>query len=202
VGTKAPIASVKELKGKSLRTYGGVRTQFYTNLGANPIFMSFSDMYEAMNRGTIDALGDMAIVLSNAFKLYEVVKAVNTNAPPGVHGNGGALASGFYMSAKKFNALPKETQKMFMDLRREYGVRYAQTLMEDEGAIRKEWETKHGVKFNDPSPADQKFVLDAGTAANEALIKKQEADGHKGTREVWDYYLKARKKYEAERTKK
>jgi len=202
IGTKAPIKSVKELKGKSLRTYGGVRTQFYNNLGANPIFMSFSDMYEAMNRGTIDALGDMAIVLSNAFKLYEVVKAVNTNAPPGVHGNGGALASGFYMSLKKFNALPKETQKMFLDLRREYGVRYAQTLMDDEGAIRKEWETKHGVKFFEPSPEDQKFVLEAGNAANEELIKKQEADGHKGAREVWDYYIKARKKHEAERAKK
>src|SRR3974390_2713679 len=108
VGTKKPLNSIKELRGKSLRTYGGVRTQFYTNLGANPIFMPFSDMYEAMDRGTIDALGDMAVVLSNAFKLYEVVKYINANNPPGVHGNGGALASGFYMSLKKFNELPKE----------------------------------------------------------------------------------------------
>jgi len=201
-GTKTPLKSIKELKGKSLRTYGGVRTQFYTNLGANPIFMSFSDMYEAMNRGTLDALGDMAIVLSNAFKLYEVVKFVNTNAPPGVHGNGGALASGFYMSLKKFNALPKDTQKMFLDLRKEYGVRYAQTLMDDESAMRKEWETKHGVKFSDASPEDQKFIQQAGSAANEQMLKKQEADGHKGVREVWAYYLKARQNYEAERAKK
>ena len=152
IGTKTQLKSIKELKGKSLRTYGGVRTIFYTNLGANPIFMSFSDMYEAMNRGTVDALGDMAIVLSNAFKLHEVAKAVYSNAPPGVHGNGGALASGFYMSQKKFNALPKDTQKMLLDLRREYGVRYAQTLMDDESAIRKEWQANHGVKFYDPHP--------------------------------------------------
>jgi TRAP-type C4-dicarboxylate transport system substrate-binding protein len=200
-GTKSPLKSIKELKGKSLRTYGGVRTQFYTNLGANPIFMSFSDMYEAMNRGTIDALGDMAIVLSNAFKLYEVVKFVNNNNPPGSHGNGGALASGFYMSLKKFNAYPKDTQQTFLDLRKEYGVRYAQTLMDDESAMRKEWETKHGVKFYDASPEDQKFIQQAGNAANEQLLKKQEADGHKGVREVWAYYLKARQKYEAERAK-
>jgi TRAP-type C4-dicarboxylate transport system substrate-binding protein len=202
IGTKTQLKSIKELKGKSLRTYGGVRTIFYTNLGANPIFMSFSDMYEAMNRGTVDALGDMAIVLSNAFKLHEVAKAVYTNAPPGVHGNGGALASGFYMSRKKFNALPKDTQKMLLDLRREYGVRYAQTLMDDESAIRKEWQTKHGVKFYDPSPADAKFIQQAGNAANEQMFKKQEADGHKNVRQVWAYYLKARQKYEAERKKK
>ena len=202
IGTKTQLKSIKDLKGKSLRTYGGVRTQFYTNIGANPIFMSFADMYEAMNRGTVDALGDMAIVLANAFKHYEVVKAVYTNAPPGVNGNGGALASGFYMSLKKFNAFPKDTQKMLLDLRREYGIRYAQTLMDDEAAIRKDWETKHGVKFFNPSPEDAKFIQEAGNAANEQMFKKQEADGHKGVRDVWNYYLKARAKHEAERKKK
>jgi TRAP-type C4-dicarboxylate transport system substrate-binding protein len=201
-GTKRPLNSIRDLKGKSLRTYGGVRTQFYTNLGANPIFMSFSDMYEAMDRGTIDSLGDMAIVLSNAFKLYEVVKNVYTNNPPGVHGNGGALASGFYMSRKKFNEFPKETQKMLLDLRKEYAVRYAQALMDDEATIINEWKTKHGVSFHDASPADQKFILEAGNVANEQLFKKQEAEGHKGVRETSAYFLKARKKYEAERAAK
>ncbi|MCL4801536.1 MAG: TRAP transporter substrate-binding protein DctP [Burkholderiales bacterium] len=201
IGTKAPLASIKDLKGKSLRTYGGVRTQFYTNIGANPIFMSFADMYEAMNRGTVDALGDMAIVLANAFKHYEVVKAVYSNAPAGVNGNGGALASGFYMSHKKFSALPQGTQKMFLDLRREYGIRYAQTLMDDESAIRKEWATKHGVKFLNPTPEDARFIQEAGNAANEQMFKKQEADGHKYVRQVWAYYQKARQKHEAERRK-
>jgi TRAP-type C4-dicarboxylate transport system substrate-binding protein len=201
IGTKAELKSIKDLKGKSLRTYGGVRTQFYSNIGANPIFMSFADMYEAMNRGTVDALGDMAIVLANAFKHQEVVKAVYSNAPAGVNGNGGALASGFYMSQKKFSALPKDTQKMFLDLRREYGVRYAQTLMDDESVIRKEWQTKHGVRFHNPSPEDARFIQEAGNAANEQLLKKQEADGHKGVRNTWGYYLKARQKYEAERKK-
>lgn len=202
IGTKTELKSIKDLKGKSLRTYGGVRTQFYTNIGGNPIFMSFAEMYEAMNRGTVDALGDMAIVLANAFKHHEVVKAVYTNAPAGVNGNGGALASGFYMSQKKFNALPKDTQKMFLDLRKEYGIRYAQTLMDDEGVIRNEWQTKHGVKFHNPSPEDAKYIQQAGDAANEQLFKKQEADGHKYVRQVWAYYLNARQRHEAERKKK
>jgi len=201
IGTKAQLASIKDLKGKSLRTYGGVRTQFYTNIGANPTFLSFADMYEAMNRGTVDALGDMAIVLANAFKHYEVVKAVYSNAPPGVNGNGGALASGFYMSFKKFSALPKDTQNMLLDLRREYAIRYAQTLMDDESTIRREWQTKHGVKFFNPTPEDARFIQEAGNAANEQMFKKQEADGHKYVRQVWAYYQKAREKHEAERKK-
>jgi TRAP-type C4-dicarboxylate transport system substrate-binding protein len=202
IGTKKCLNSVKDLKGKTLRTYGGVRTDFYKNLGANPIFMPFSDMYEAIDRGTIDALGDMAIVLSNPFKFYEIVKCVYANNPPGENGPGGAMASGFYMTRKKFFAFPKETQKMFLDLRREYGIRYAQTLMDDEGPTKNEWKTKHGVTFKDASPEDQKFILEAGNIANEGMFKKQESDGHKGVRQVWDYYLKARKKHEAERATK
>ena len=202
IGTKQTLNSVKDLKGKSLRTYGGVRTQFYTNLGANPIFMPFNEMYEAMDRGTIDSLGDMAIVLSNAFKLYDVAKNINSGNPPGVHGNGGALASGFYMSKKKFDQFPKETQKMLLDLRREYAIRYAQTLMDDEAAIRTEWKAKHNVKFSDASPADEKFILEAGNIANEQMFKKQETEGHKSVRATWAYYLQARNKYEAERSGK
>ena len=202
IGTKKCLNSVKDLKGKSLRTYGGVRTNFYTNLGANPIFMSFSDMYEAIDRGTIDALGDMAIVLSNPFRFYEVVKCVYANNPPGENGPGGAMASGFYMTRKKFLSFPKDTQKMFLDLRKEYGIRYAQTLINDEGPTKNEWKTKHGVTFKDASPEDQKFILEAGNRANEGMFKKQESGGHKGVRQVWDYYQKARKKYEAERAKK
>jgi TRAP-type C4-dicarboxylate transport system substrate-binding protein len=164
--------------------------------------MPFGDLYEGIERGKIDAIGDMAIVLSNAFKRYEIVKCVYANNPPGAHANGDALASGFYMDRKKFYAFPKETQKMLLNLRKESGVRYAQTLMEDEGATKKEWETKHGVVFKDASPKDQKFILEAGNIANEQMFKKQESEGHKGVRQVWDYYQKALKKYEAERAMK
>ena len=179
-----------------------MRTDFYTSLGANPIFMSFSDLYEAMDRGTVDVIGDMAYVISNAFKLQEVVKCMYANNPPGFKGNGGSMASGFYMNKKKFDSFPKETQKMFMDLRREYGVLYAQTLTDDEDSVRKDWQAKYNVTFNYATPEDQKFILEAGNKANEAMIKKQEASGAKGAREVWDYYLKARKKHEAARVKK
>jgi hypothetical protein len=34
------------------------------------------------------------------------------------------------------------------------------------------------------------------------MLKKQESDGHKGVRKVWDYYMTALKKYEDQRAKK
>jgi len=59
-----------------------------------------------------------------------------------------------------------------------------------------------GREVSDPTPEDAKFIQEAGNAANEQMFKKQEADGHTNVRQVWDYYLKARRKHEAERTKK
>ncbi len=199
VGTKQPIKSVRELKGKSMRTYGGVRVQFYQSLGANPIFMTFPDMYQAMERGTVDALGDMALLLSNAFKLYEVARNVHMANPPGVKGNGGALASGFFMTGKKFRELPPEMQKMLMELRAEYAVRYGQSLMDDEATIRNDWINKHKATFANSSPEDEKLIVEAANAANETMFKKQESDGHKNVRVVWNHFQNARKKFEAAR---
>lgn len=197
VGTKNKLNSVKELSGKSLRTYGGVRVDYYKSLGANPIFMPFNDMYQAIDRGTIDALGDMAIVLSNAFKLNEVVNHVHYVNPPGAGGNGGALASGLFVSGKKFRALSPDLQKMLIDLRMEYAVKYGQTLMDDEAGVRAAWAKSNNIQFHKSSPADAIFIKKGGDAANDVMFKKQENQGFKNVRKVWDYFLKARQKYEA-----
>lgn len=111
VGTKTALTNMDVLKGKTLRTYGGARTDFYKNLGWNPVFMVFSDMYPAIDRGTIDALGELVILLSNVFKLNEVVNHVHMMNPPGLKGNGGVVGSAFFMSGKKFRSLPPATQK-------------------------------------------------------------------------------------------
>lgn len=201
-GTRQALKSVRELKGKTLRTYGGARINFYQALDANPIFMPFGDMYQAMERGTIDAFGDMALLLANAFKLHEVIRHVHYLNPPGAKGNGGALASGFFMTGAKFRALPKETQSMLMQLRGEYTDRYGQSLMEVEESIKSEWIKKHKITFHQSSPEDERFMLERGGAANETLFKRQESQGNKNVRLVWNHFQNARKKFESERAVK
>ena len=195
IGTRKCFGSLRDMKGQTLRTYGGSRTQFFEYLGFNPVFMSYGDLYEAMDRGTVSAI-DMVPVLSAAFKHYEVVKCIY------LLNCGGALASGTYMNRKLFNSFPKDIQKMFLDLRREYGIRYGESLMQDENKTYREWQEKYNVTLKHPSPEDQKLIQDASKRAIEYMIKKQESDGHKGARKVWDYYMTALKKYEDQRAKK
>ena len=199
VGTKQQLGSVREIKGKTLRTYGGARIEFYKALDANPVFMPFGDMYAAIDRGTIDALGDMAILLSNAFKLNEVIKHVHFFNTAGVKGNGGAVASGFFMTGSKYRALPAEIQSMLMQLRSEYTERYGKSLMELESNIMDDWKKRSRIVFHTSSPEDEKFMQERGNAANELLFKRQEAAGHKNVRAVWAHFQEARKKYEVKR---
>jgi TRAP-type C4-dicarboxylate transport system substrate-binding protein len=195
LASKKCFDSLADLKGKTLRTYGGARARYYELLGANPIFMSYTEIYEAVDRGTVSAY-DCAVVLSQGFKHYEVTKCVTMiNA-------GGALASGVYMNLKTFKSLPPDVQKMFIDLRKEYGVKMAKKQMEDEQKVFNEWKTKHGVELRNLSAADQKISMEAGKNAQDYIFKKQEADGHKDARKVWNYYVTARTKYENEQAKK
>ncbi len=195
LGSKKCFGSLADLKGKTLRTYGGARARYYELLGANPIFMSYTEIYEAIDRGTVSAY-DCAVVLSHGFKHYEVTKCIL------MLNGGGALASGVYMNLKTFKGLPQDVQKMFIDLRKEYGVKMAQKQMDDEQKHFNEWKTKYGVTLQNLTAADQKINIDAGQKAQEYMLKKQESEGHKAVRKVWDYYTTARKKYEGERAKK
>jgi len=191
IATKKSLESIKEIKGQTIRTYGGGRTKYLEYLGANPIFLSYSEIYEAMERGTVSSF-EIAMNMSVAFKHHEVVKCIY------MQNVGGALAGGTFINRKLFNRFPQDLQKMFVTLRHEYAIRYAQDLMEIEGKNFREWETKHGIKMKNPSPEDQKIIADACQKAQDYMIKTQESQGAPGARKVWDYYVKALKKYEGQ----
>jgi TRAP-type C4-dicarboxylate transport system substrate-binding protein len=197
VGTKTPLTNMDVLKGKTLRTYGGARTDFYKTLGWNPVFMVFPDMYPAMDRGTIDALGEMVFLLSDVFKLNEVAKHVHMMNPPGLKGNGGVIGAGLFISGKKFRTLPPATQKMLIELRNEYGVRYATELMKAEEQIKKKWADNNKITFSLSTPADEQRIAQAGVVANESYMKKLEAEGAPNVRKVAAFYTEARKRHEA-----
>jgi TRAP-type C4-dicarboxylate transport system substrate-binding protein len=201
IGTKRPLKSIDEMKGKTLRTYGGARTDFYKELGMNPVFMTFPEMYNAMDRGTVDALGENVLMLANSFKLNEVIGNVHNANPPGTNGNGGVIGSAFFMRGQTWRSLKPEHQRMLKELRWEYGIRYASSLMEMEKSIRADWAAKNKITFQSSSPEDAQKILKAANTANEVFYKKQEAAGAKNVRAVYDYYLKARRKYEDQHKK-
>jgi TRAP-type C4-dicarboxylate transport system substrate-binding protein len=71
--TKKPIRSLEDLKGLRIRAPGGHQSNCVKGLGAAVVFMPLSDVYMALDTGTIDGVVTCPPLVL-AFKLHDVVK--------------------------------------------------------------------------------------------------------------------------------
>jgi len=194
IGSKKRFDSLKSMKGATIRSSGGAKIKLLENLGLNPVFMGYASIYEAIDRGTLDA-AEMTLSLSDTFKHQDIMKTVFV---PRV---GSLLAAGICMNLKVYNGLPKEFQRIIQKLNEDAGVRYAKDLADIDSTIASRWAKENGVTIRYPSPEEEKAIREAAEKARESYFQKQEAAGHPA-RKVWDYYRTAFKKYEDQAAKK
>ncbi|MEZ5657378.1 MAG: TRAP transporter substrate-binding protein [Burkholderiaceae bacterium] len=71
-----PLAGLDDLKGISLRGTGGAQKAVLSSLGVNLVSMPASDLYVAMERGTIEGTV-LSLASAPGYKLEELVKYVN-----------------------------------------------------------------------------------------------------------------------------
>ena len=75
VNTKHPIKVPSDLKGLKMRSEGKLSAQFLKSQGATPVAMDSSEVYTALQRGTLDgAVSGMSSIVSR--KWYEVGKYI------------------------------------------------------------------------------------------------------------------------------
>lgn len=70
-----PIRNLEDMKGLRIRTAGAVFTRFVESLGAEPVQMPSSELFEGLSSGVINATYSSVADLKNA-QLYDVVTAV------------------------------------------------------------------------------------------------------------------------------
>lgn len=71
-----PLARLSDLKGTSIRGTGGAQKTVLSALGVNLLSMPASDLYVAMERGTIEGT-ILSLASAPGYKLEELVKYVN-----------------------------------------------------------------------------------------------------------------------------
>ena len=54
VWCRQPFASLADLKGRKVRTFGNSLVDFFTALGAQPVSIGFPEVYSALERGVVD----------------------------------------------------------------------------------------------------------------------------------------------------
>jgi len=103
--SKKPVKSPEDVKGLKIRIPGGeVYMDFWRAFGADPVAMSWSEVFTAVQQGTIDGQ-ENGFSVTNSANMYEIQKYMTV-------WNYTYENYLFVMNSKKFNELPETTQRL------------------------------------------------------------------------------------------
>lgn len=146
--TKKPINSLADLKG--LKLYGpGATAQWLKGTGAIAVDGALPVYYNGIQSGVTDG----AIVPGTGifpFKLHEVAPYITKV------GLGGGITGVLTMNKRTYDKLPRELQKMFHDLGKEYGDLVAKRVADFKRKSFEELLPKAGAKISTLPIAEQK----------------------------------------------
>jgi TRAP-type transport system periplasmic protein len=108
-----PVKTLEDLKGKKIRAMGLMNSAMKM-LGATPVAMPLPEVYEALERKTIDAVTGLPYHLVVGFKLHEAAKYLIN---PGI----GCYASGgYFMNVNAWNKLPDDVKQIVQTINTEF----------------------------------------------------------------------------------
>jgi TRAP-type C4-dicarboxylate transport system substrate-binding protein len=162
-----PIEKLSDLHKKRLRSYGGARIKMYEPLGISPIFMSYGQIYEAVERGVVDG-AEGTVLLTDSFKHYEIAKFMTET------GSGMALAAPVSVSLRRWNSFPASLKKIILDASTEHNMAFAKGMIEQETIKLKEFSERRGMRLIKLSPTDQAALEKAGKDAQENWLADME----------------------------
>lgn len=154
VVSRARMTTPADFKGKVIRTYDKATSELIHTLGGAPSTMPVSDVYPALQRGTVQAaIGGIQGI--SGLKEYEVTKYL-------LNGNGafGVGVTLYVMNAAALDALPPDLQKVVIkageDAERVANTAIIASFTQDVQLLR-----KHGMQVTELQP---------GTPAYQAFI--------------------------------
>ncbi len=101
-----PITKIEDLAGMKLRTLGGVQGSSARALGAVPIQVAATELYDTLSRGTADG----TIYGFASMKVYHLDNVLHHSLEGVTFGSSGVFVS---MSEKRWNALPDTVKDAF-----------------------------------------------------------------------------------------
>lgn len=193
VWSKKPIETLDDLKGLKFRGVGD-QAKMLAELGVTPVGMTPPEIYDALQKGTIDGLlGDWDI--AHGYKLYDVVK-YHSLLPVGTS------AAFLAISTRTWNKLPADIQKIIEDFVPEAARIYAKDYEITGFGEAKEAAFKAGAKVVPVKAGVADKVLETARRVSwEPWVKDMESKGIPG-RKALDTYLDNIKRFVAQDTLK
>ena len=138
--SKRPIQGPDDLKGLKIRIPGGdFFSAFYSAFGASPQAMSWSEVFTALQQGTIDG-HDNSLGTINSGNVQEVQKYISIS-------NHVYEAFTFTANTAKFNALNPATQDLIRECVEEACKQMNQTIISEEGTLKEKFSSENGCEI-------------------------------------------------------
>lgn len=157
-----PIRSPDDLAGMRVRTAGLIEARFIEELGGSTTTLSSAELYEALDRGTIDAVMSYLGTIPSR-SLQEIVRYVND-------GIFGSYGENIFFRLDRWESLPEEAKAILIE---------AAEIFETEG-------NAHIMRVHDEQY--WKEVQDAGVEIVRST-PEEEAAFREAARRVWDWWL-------------
>jgi TRAP-type C4-dicarboxylate transport system substrate-binding protein len=151
-----PLRTAEDMKGLKIRSLGAGWVPFIKAMGSIPVSIATPEMYEAMERGVLEA-SPIGITLANRWKVDRIAKYFT-------YPIGAIMGHCLIVNLKSYNKLPPDVQAILMGLGQEYLVQWAKILEIQIEKVKQMWKGKMGVEII-PFPQD---VL-AKVAASEGV---------------------------------
>ncbi len=162
--TMKPVKQMSEFQGRVIRVTAIYRS-FVESMGGAPTIIAPSEVYTALQRGTVDGLGWPSIGVRD-LKWDEVLKY---RIDPGFYGLDGAVT----INLDKWNSLPKDVQDTMTKVVQEF-ERWTWNYWEDAVAKEPQELEKRGVKVIQLPPDEaKKYVAQAYKVGWDELITKR-----------------------------
>ena len=101
---RQPVASLTDLKGRKVRTFGASLNDFVTAVGGQPVSIGFPEVYSALERGVADC-AVTGTGSGNAAKWYEVTRYIY-NLPVGW------AVAGYFLNVRWWQSLDQQTREL------------------------------------------------------------------------------------------
>lgn len=140
-----PVVTVDDLRGRKFRAAGNMG-EIIAGLGGTPVSISYSETYEALQRGNVDC-NLMAVSQLESAQLWDVVSSV-TRIPLG---NFNAFSS-FAVNGDIWEGYSPEIRRAWLDQMPAMLANHMRDNAEAEIRARNAAEAEHGVTFTQPDP--------------------------------------------------
>jgi len=145
---KKPITKLADFKGLKLRSSGAIKV-FLTKIGAAASYITGAEVYPSLASGIVDGAHWGAAQGADKMGFYEICKyhlkpSLNIGAP-----------DAWFINKKKFDALPKDIQKIVLDTLEEHFWRRSNEYIYLEGKALADAQKKRGVKITTIELAEQ-----------------------------------------------